>query len=96
MRICSGLGFSFLRQGRFVDFPHDLFGDDCQLGPGQVWLGQRPVLTTAVSAAKLFNRHRRTIVVVGRRSGRSQERDADQNTSVTYSERFTLTLKRIG
>jgi hypothetical protein len=92
----SGLGFTFLRRGIFVDFPTDRFGEDCPLGPGQVWLGRLSVLTAPVSTAKLFNRHRHTIVVVGRRSGHSQERDGDQTSSVTYSERFTLTLKRTG
>jgi hypothetical protein len=92
----TGLGFAFLRQGRFVTFPADIFGDACQLGPGQVWFGRLSVLTTPVSTTKLFNRHKHTVTVVGRRSGRSSTHEGDLAASVTFSERFTLTLRRIG
>jgi hypothetical protein len=92
----SGLGFTFLRQGHFVAFPNDPFGDECSLGPGQVWLGRLSVLTGPVSTAKLFNRRRHTIVVVARRTARSQVREGDQTAVVTLSERYTLTLRRTG
>jgi hypothetical protein len=91
----SGLGFAFVRRGHFVVFPGDLF-DTCVLGPGQLWFGKLSILTAPVSTAKLFNRHRHTVVVVGGRSGRRSVREGNQTAVVTFTERFTLTLRRTG
>jgi hypothetical protein len=89
------LGFQFLRPGHRIDFFGDFFGT-CPRAPGQAWFGKMAVRTTPVSTAQIFNRHRRTVVVTIRRSGRTTSQQGRPTSVVTFSEDTTIRLKRVG
>lgn len=87
------LGFLFVRERSSVDFPEDIF-DRCILAPGQTWFGKLPILTAPVSAADLFNRHKRVVTISGSGSGAISSNGGGEASSGHFSEHFTLTLRR--
>jgi hypothetical protein len=89
------LGFQFIRLSSFIFQPDDIF-KNCSLGPAQAWFGFFDHAVANASPAKLFNSGTHTIVLTGKRSGRRTARDGASTGTATYSERYTLTLKRLG
>jgi hypothetical protein len=89
------LGFAFLRPRGRVDFFNDFFAA-CPRAPGQAWFGKMIVRTTPVSRSQIFNRHRRTLVVTMRRSGRTTSQQGRPTSVVNFSEKTTIRLKRVG
>ncbi|HEY1594880.1 MAG TPA: hypothetical protein VGF74_05775 [Thermoleophilaceae bacterium] len=86
----NGLGFVFLQRGSVV-MPPDIF-DACPMGDAQTWFGQLPYLSGPAGPARIFNRHRRTIVIRAHRSG---TKTAGDGSTGTFREQFTLTLHRL-
>lgn len=86
--------FDATLSGTFTSSAH--FFGNCPRAPGQAWFGKMAVRTTPVSTAQIFNRHRRTVVVTMRRSGRTTSQQGRPTSVVTFGEDTTIRLKRVG
>jgi hypothetical protein len=87
-------GYQFIRNNAFITQPPDPFLG-CSLSIAQQWYGsllEHPL--ARVSASRLFNPRVHTIVLTGKRSGRRTRTEGEVSGTATFSERFTLTLKR--
>jgi hypothetical protein len=89
-------GYQFIRSNAYTTQPPDPFLG-CSLSIAQGWYGsllEHPL--ARVSASRLFNPRVHTIVLIGKSSGRRTRTEGEVSGTATFSERYTLTLKRRG
>jgi hypothetical protein len=89
-------GYQFIRSNAYTTQPPDPFLG-CSLSIAQGWYGsflEHPL--ARVSASRLFNPRVHTIVLTGKSSGRRTRTEGEVSGTATFSERYTLTLKRRG
>jgi hypothetical protein len=87
------LGFALIGASGTPRAPEDIF-NACPLGQGQLWFGKFVVPAASVSASAIFNRHKRTIIITGGRSGEFNLHHANIASVGQFSESYTLTLRR--